>query len=83
MEAAHDSWRQDVVERRVKHLNLRLKIGEWLQVVLGFAIPILLARHVVGNRLAHDLFGTATNNYTYVLWVLFVNSPWHGAHSFL
>jgi adenylate cyclase len=59
--------------------TLRLKIGEWFQVVLGFAIPILLARHVVGNRLSHDLFGTTNNNYTAVLWVLFVNSPWHGA----
>jgi adenylate cyclase len=59
--------------------SLRLKIGEWFQVVLGFAIPILLARHVVGNRLSHDLFGTTNNNYTAVLWVLFVNSPWHGA----
>lgn len=58
--------------------SLRLKIGEWFQVVLGFAIPILLARHVVGNRLSHDLFGT-TNNYTAVLWVLFANAPWHGA----
>ena len=58
--------------------TLRLKIGEWFQVVLGFAIPILLARHVVGNRLSHDLFGTTNNNYTAVLWVLFVNSPWHG-----
>jgi adenylate cyclase len=59
--------------------TLRLKIGEWFQMVLGFAIPILLARHVVGNRLSHDLFGTTNNNYTAVLWVLFVNSPWHGA----
>jgi adenylate cyclase len=59
--------------------SLRLKIGEWSQVILGFAIPILLTRHVVGNRLGHELFGTTTNNYTYVLWVLFVNSPWHGA----
>jgi adenylate cyclase len=46
--------------------SLRLKIGEWFQVVLGFAIPILLARHVVGNRLSHDLFGTTNNNYTAV-----------------
>ena len=59
--------------------TLRLKIGEWSQVVLGFAIPILLARHVVGNRLSRDLFGTTTDNYPYVLWALFVNSPWHGA----
>jgi adenylate cyclase len=59
--------------------SLRLKIGEWLQVVLGFAIPILLARHVAGTRLSHDLFDTTNNNYASVLLVLFVNSPWHGA----
>ena len=59
--------------------TLRLNIGELTQIVLGFAIPILLARHVVGNRLSHDLFGTTTNNYTFVLWALFVHSPRHGA----
>jgi adenylate cyclase len=59
--------------------TLRLNIGELTQVVLGFAVPILLVRHVVSTRLSYDVFDTANHNYTYVLWVLFVHSPWHGA----
>ncbi|MGA8382246.1 MAG: adenylate/guanylate cyclase domain-containing protein [Stellaceae bacterium] len=58
--------------------TLRLRAGELAQIVLGFAIPILLVRHVVGNRIAYDFFGADTNHYTYVLWVYFVQSPWHG-----
>jgi adenylate cyclase len=59
--------------------TLRLNIGELTQVVLGFAVPILLVRHVVSTRLSYDVFDTANHNYTYVLWALFVHSPWHGA----
>ncbi|HEY3909773.1 MAG TPA: adenylate/guanylate cyclase domain-containing protein [Stellaceae bacterium] len=59
--------------------TLRLWGSELAQIVLGFAIPILLVRHVVGNRVASDFFGADTNHYTYVLWVYFVQSPWHGA----
>jgi adenylate cyclase len=59
--------------------TLRLNIGELTQVVLGFAVPILLVRHVISTRLSYDVFDTANHNYTYVLWALFVHSPWHGA----
>ena len=31
--------------------SLRLRVSELSQIVLGFAIPILLARHVVGTRI--------------------------------
>jgi adenylate cyclase len=58
--------------------SLRLHVGEAAQLFLGFSIPILLARHVVGLRLATDVFGITGNNYTYVLWIYFVRSPWHG-----
>ncbi len=58
--------------------SLRLHFGEAAQLCLGFSIPVLLARHVVGLRLAADVFGTTGNNYTYVLWIYFVRSPWHG-----
>jgi adenylate cyclase len=61
-------------ERRSLHLNL----NEVAQLILGFAIPILLTRHVVAQRLSHDVFGTTNNNYTYLLWAFFVHSPWHG-----
>jgi adenylate cyclase len=63
--------------------TLRLRASELLQFVLGFAIPLLLLRHVVGTRLSGDLFGTDTRHYTYVLWALFVHSPAEGAKQLL
>lgn len=59
--------------------TLRLRAGELAQIVLGFAIPILLARHVVGTRIAEDFFGADTGHYAYLLWVYFVHAPWLGA----
>ncbi len=58
--------------------SLRLRPSELSQIFLGFAIPILLARHVVGTRIADDFFHTDTGYYAYLLWVYFVNSPEHG-----
>ncbi len=59
--------------------TLRLRAGELAQIVLGFAIPILLARHVVGTRVSEDFFGTDTGHYAYLLWIYFVHSPRLGA----
>ncbi len=59
--------------------TLRLRAGELAQIVLGFAIPIMLARHVVGTRVAEDFFGADTGHYTYLLWVYFVHAPRLGA----
>jgi adenylate cyclase len=59
--------------------SLRLNVAESGQILLGFAIPILLVRHVVATRVSHDFFGTETNNYTFILWGLFVHSPRQGA----
>ncbi len=58
--------------------NLRLRPPEFAQLILGFAIPILLARHVVGTRIADNFFHTDTGYYAYLLWVYFVDSPGHG-----
>jgi adenylate cyclase len=58
--------------------TLRLRAGELSQVVLGFAIPILLARHVVGTRISDDFFGTHDLDYAYLLWIYFVHSPERG-----
>jgi adenylate cyclase len=55
--------------------SLRLRAGELAQLALGFAIPILLVRHVVGTRVASDFFGTDSGYYAYLLWVYFVRSP--------
>ena len=59
--------------------TLRLRPGEWTQIVLGFAVPIMLARHVVGTRISDNYFGTYDLSYSYLLWIYFVRSPWHGA----
>jgi adenylate cyclase len=58
--------------------SLRLRASELSQIVLGFAIPILLARHVVGTRIASDFFHADTCHYTLLLWTYFVNAPSHG-----
>lgn len=58
--------------------SLRLRVSELSQIALGFAIPILLARHVVGTRIAEDFFDTNNAYYSRLLWTYFVNSPLHG-----
>ncbi len=58
--------------------SLRLRIPELSQIILGFAIPILLARHVVNTRIADTFFHTDTGYYAYLLWVYFVRLPVHG-----
>jgi len=58
--------------------TLRLRLAEAAQLVLGFAIPLLLARHVVGTRISDSFFHTDVGYYTYLLWMYFVRSPDHG-----
>ena len=48
------------------------------QLVLGFAIPLLLVRHVVVTRISDSFFHTDVGYYAYLLWVYFVRSPEHG-----
>src|SRR5438067_7968755 len=59
--------------------SLGLRASEAAQLVLGFAIPLLLLRHVVNTRLANDFFDAGIDNYTFILWVYTVRSPWLGA----
>jgi adenylate cyclase len=63
--------------------TLRLRAGECLQLVLGFLIPILVARHVVGTRVSDSFFGTEDLFYRYVLYAYFVGSPIHGYVQFV
>src|SRR5262249_37483892 len=58
--------------------SLRLRVSELSQIALGFAIPLLLARHVVGTRIADDFFHTNDAYYSRLLWIYFVNSPLQG-----
>src|SRR4029453_8132413 len=57
--------------------TLRMPAWEATQLVLGLTIPPILASHVVGNRLAHDLYGI-NDSYAPVLLVFWVNNPWRG-----
>ena len=58
--------------------TLRLRASECLRLALGFLIPIMVARHVVGTRISDSFFGTYDLYYRYVLWVYFVSAPYYG-----
>src|ERR1700722_12058351 len=55
--------------------TLRLRGSEYLQIVLGFLIPLLIVGHVVGTRVADSFFGTQDLFYRYILYKYFVVSP--------
>lgn len=57
--------------------RLKMSIGEALQLILGFAAPVLLVSHVLGTRAAMQTFDTA-DTYTYVLMALWVDDPMSG-----
>lgn len=58
---------------------LRWRSSAFWQLVLGCAIPLVLVRHIVGTRVAHDFFAADTSNYPHLLWTYFVNRPDRGA----
>jgi adenylate cyclase len=58
--------------------TLRLRGSELLQLILGFLIPMLLVRHVLGTRVSDSFFGTDIDYYTWELWRLFVVAPSRG-----
>jgi adenylate cyclase len=61
------------------YLRRRLKMppAEALQLILGFAAPILLVSHMLGTRAAFQLYDT-DDTYTYVLLAVWVDDPTHG-----
>ena len=58
--------------------TLRMRASELLQLMLGFALPLLLVRHVAANRIAASFFDIDAGYYRYVLWALFVRTPSSG-----
>ena len=58
--------------------SLRLRASELGQITLGFALPILLARHVVGTRISDSFFHTDVAYYAYLLWIYFARAPDEG-----
>ncbi|MFT5180799.1 MAG: adenylate cyclase [Alphaproteobacteria bacterium] len=64
----------DAVYRRRR---LRMSVGEALQLILGFAAPILLVSHILGTRAAVQFYDT-NDTYAYVLLAIWVDDPTHG-----
>ncbi|MCW5771985.1 MAG: adenylate/guanylate cyclase domain-containing protein [Rhodospirillaceae bacterium] len=54
--------------------TLRMHAWEWVQLGMGLCIPLLLAEHIIGTRLVHELHGTQ-DSYTYITLVLWVWAP--------
>lgn len=57
--------------------RLKMRIGEALQLILGFAAPVLLIGHILGTRAAVQTFDTV-DTYTYVLMAIWVDDPMSG-----
>lgn len=54
--------------------TLRMHRWEWVQLLMGLVIPLLLVEHIVGTRIVHEVFGTE-DTYTYIALALWVWSP--------
>jgi adenylate cyclase len=54
--------------------RLRMPAWEATQLVLGLAIPPLLALHILATRFAHEFLG-ANDSYVYVILAIFVFDP--------
>src|SRR5258705_4810997 len=57
--------------------TLRMPAWEATQLVLGLMTPPILVAHIVGNRLAHELYGI-NDSYARVLLLYWVTSPVRG-----
>jgi adenylate cyclase len=58
--------------------TLWLRGSEYLQLVLGFLIPILVVSHIVGTRVADSFYGTYDLFYVHILYNYFVATPRRG-----
>ena len=54
--------------------SFRIRVVDWLQLALGFSIPIVLVLHILGTRIAHEVYGVE-DNYLYELLILFFYLP--------
>jgi len=55
--------------RFARRRTWRLRPAEMAQLVFGLAIPLLLIRHMLGTRMAHEVHGI-DDNYAYALWAM-------------
>ena len=64
---------QHLYEKRILSMTGR----EWVQILLGLLIPLLLVIHLLATRMAHEVFAL-NDNYTYVVLATFIQSPISG-----
>ena len=64
-----------------KRRSLRMSRWEWMQLVMGLLIPLLLVQHVVGTAVAEEVHNTDPG-YHLVLLSLWVGSPLYGVMQF-
>jgi adenylate cyclase len=57
--------------------TLAMPVGEAFQIATGLLIPLLLIDHVIGTRIAHDIYGVA-DNYRTIIKTLWVTAPSNG-----
>lgn len=62
--------------------SLVMPKGETAQIVLGLLIPLLLIDHVIGTRIAHELYGYI-DDYETVVEQLWIKNPANGARQVL
>ncbi|MBX4995121.1 adenylate cyclase [Rhizobium binae] len=62
--------------------SLVMPKGETAQIVLGLLIPLLLIDHVIGTRIAHELYGYI-DDYETVVEQLWIRNPANGARQVL
>ncbi|ABC93488.1 adenylate cyclase protein (plasmid) [Rhizobium etli CFN 42] len=62
--------------------SLVMPKGETAQLVLGLLIPLLLIDHVIGTRIAHELYGYI-DDYETVVEQLWIKNPANGARQVL
>ncbi|KEC71164.1 UNVERIFIED_ORG: adenylate cyclase [Rhizobium esperanzae] len=62
--------------------SLVMPKGETAQIVLGLLIPLLLIDHVIGTRIAHELYGYF-DDYETVVEQLWIKNPANGARQVL
>jgi len=61
--------------------SLRMKTWELFQLVSGFAIPVLMAAHILSTRGAYEAFGLE-EGYGYQLYVQWIAAPFRSAMIF-
>jgi len=66
-----------VLVQLFKRQTFSMSAREWLQLALGFSIPLLMVLHLLATRMASELYGL-NDNYTYVILATFVQNPTSG-----